>query len=551
MVSARRLDTLRDPTAAVQELYQSSSTFDNFPRLVADHFSNVYQAHNAFQEIPTLDTQNPPHTFPDGSLVRFRAMVQDTSLSSEMYLSKSKSGNCGGWGIHDTSEGEEDDRVGVDYADLRECTVLWAVNVPGESSWYAHALDGPDTQQERPPRPTSVVAPIPQFPHKYPNPIAENIGVQVKIYDIERSEALKATDVVTFVGILCSEPCSLNEGAAIDVPTLHVLFTRQDPYNLVRHPENLESDKKQEDARRENLARLREDLITWIANEALGGDRNVAEWVLLLCIARVQSRNPPLLPPSLTISHFPPPPTPSTSESISQPSPTLSFILGLLLPLSDTLPLSLASLNEGAFSPESKNEDLHAGVLQLPQGTVLLVTEGSVREGKLVERGLMNLHALQEVMSTQTLAYVFPFSQFSFPTDISCIVLSEGTKSAFFKTDLIVPLKSALSPSATVEPYKPAESVVLPPAEKLTAFRDLLLRARSGKVQVSGPISEYIQSDFVRDRQQDKAVTSDDLIRRMTIAKLYALSLHETSLTVETWERAKAFDERRRAALRS
>lgn len=43
------------------------------------------------------------------------------------------------------------------------------------------------------------------------------------------------------------------------------------------------------------------------------------------------------------------------------------------------------------------------------------------------------MHALQEVMNTQTLAYKFPFSQFSFPTDISCIVVSEGSKSAFFR----------------------------------------------------------------------------------------------------------------------
>lgn len=52
-----------------------------------------------------------------------------------------------------------------------------------------------------------------------------------------------------------------------------------------------------------------------------------------------------------------------------------------------TLPLSLDLLNRDPFAPESKEEDLHAGVLQLPQGTVLLVTEGGVSEGKLVERG--------------------------------------------------------------------------------------------------------------------------------------------------------------------
>lgn len=35
------------------------------------------------------------------------------------------------------------------------------------------------------------------------------------------------------------------------------------------------------------MARVREELLAWIANEALGGDREVAEWVLLACIARV------------------------------------------------------------------------------------------------------------------------------------------------------------------------------------------------------------------------------------------------------------------------
>jgi hypothetical protein len=47
--------------------------------------------------------------------------------------------------------------------------------------------------------------------------------------------------------------------------------------------------------------------------------------------------------------------------------------------------------------------------------------------------GIMNLKALQDVINTQTLPYVFPFSQFSFPTDLGFIVLAEGRKSAFFQ----------------------------------------------------------------------------------------------------------------------
>lgn len=98
-----------------------------------------------------------------------------------------------------------------------------------------------------------------------------------------------------------------------------------------------------------------------------------------------QSRTRSLLPPSLTLAQFPSPSSPDAS------TPALSHILSLLLPTSVTVPLSLELLNESAFVPESKNEDLHSGVLQVSDGTTLLITESGVREGKLVERGAHDL----------------------------------------------------------------------------------------------------------------------------------------------------------------
>lgn len=90
-------------------------------------------------QIPSLDVYNPPEAHTTRSLVRFRAMVQDTSPSSEMYLRKTKSGSLGGWGVHEDSE----DGFGpVDYSELRECNVLWAITVPGETEWCAQELSG-------------------------------------------------------------------------------------------------------------------------------------------------------------------------------------------------------------------------------------------------------------------------------------------------------------------------------------------------------------------------------------------------------------------------
>lgn len=73
-------------------------------------------------------------------------------------------------------------------------------------------------------------------------------------------------------------------------------------------------------------------------------------------------------------------------------------MLDLLFPLSHSLPLSLDSLNKTNFTPESKDEDLHAGILQLPQGTVLLVSEGGVREGQLHERGMSSSFSFRPLL---------------------------------------------------------------------------------------------------------------------------------------------------------
>ena len=69
--------------------------------------------------------------------MRFRAMVQDTSPSPEMYLSKLEGNKCGGWGIADEATRED---VDYSYADLQECTVVWAVSVPGENQWSLEEL---------------------------------------------------------------------------------------------------------------------------------------------------------------------------------------------------------------------------------------------------------------------------------------------------------------------------------------------------------------------------------------------------------------------------
>ncbi len=91
-------------------------------------------------------------------------MVQDTSLSPELYLAKTSDGDCGGWGLSPAFQGEN-----VQYDKLKECSVFWAVSIPGLSPW----------------RPSSTSLGPASFrailPHKYPIPEVPHVGVQLKV----------------------------------------------------------------------------------------------------------------------------------------------------------------------------------------------------------------------------------------------------------------------------------------------------------------------------------------------------------------------------------
>lgn len=106
----------------------------------------------------------------------------------------------------------------------------------------------------------------------------------------------------------------------------------------------------------------------------------------------------------------------------------LSHVLDNLNIHTVQLPLTIDGLNKTKFSPKSVNENLEAGVLQLIDGTVILVDETVLDEGQLIDPGVRNFQALNDLIQNQTLSYEFPYSQYEFDTDLSVITLS-NTKS--------------------------------------------------------------------------------------------------------------------------
>jgi hypothetical protein len=148
----------------------------------------------------------------------------------------------------------------------------------------------------------------------------------------------------------------------------------------------------------EQSKETRAELIKWIADEGLGGDISAATWLLLVVLGRVsvssnvllkvaeplyrQSRSPPILPPSLTISSFPD----AARETLS--SPAITWVLKELLSILTVVPLSLEGMNGKSFAPNSADDDLHAGLLQQAPGTTTIVTETGIKEGKVTESGM-------------------------------------------------------------------------------------------------------------------------------------------------------------------
>jgi Mini-chromosome maintenance replisome factor len=163
---------------------------------------------------------------------------------------------------------------------------------------------------------------------------------------------------------------------------------------------------------------------------------------------------------------------------------------------------------------------------------------------------------LQTAITMQTINYAFPFNTYSFPIDSNFVVVTRGRKSALLKTDVVVALKSTLADEDLSKIlYKAQEEIVLPSQTKLDAFRDYILEARRTRVTLAEDVgkvpsratrfkcllisTQHIEDEFVRLRRESPtAPSSEDLARRMALAKLLSASFLENGMTKETWTAA-------------
>jgi hypothetical protein len=107
--------------------------------------------------------------------------------------------------------------------------------------------------------------------------------------------------------------------------------------------------------------------------------------------------------------------------------------------------------------------------------------------------------------------------------------------------DCVIPVR----PSTASRPATPAHT-----QDQLASWRRLLSPSSplAEKFIIPEDMSGHIQDDFVKMRR-NKAVTPEDLVLRMSAARLLALSKGQAELNEETWNNTRDLDETRKARL--
>ena len=154
--------------------------------------------------------------------------------------------------------------------------------------------------------------------------------------------------------------------------------------------------------------------------------------------------------------------------------------------------------------------------------------------------GMRNIKALASVLELHKLGYVFPYSEFEFETDMNALILSQGK--SFLPFDVQCTLESDTS-----DLYGESASNQVD-EETLAQWRRAVLAARSAETakafEIPPEVSEQIQHEFVAARKEEHGgAKQEDLVRRMALVRLLAISRGEGKLTSETWKRAVQLDQ--------
>ena len=233
----------------------------------------------------------------------------------------------------------------------------------------------------------------------------------------------------------------------------------------------------------------------------LMGDGLAAEYLLCHMLSRVYYRASDVLVGkfSLAITGLP-----SAAAAGTSATKELVSVMQELRPAVAHVPMSIKHLNSKLLVPKMNfdTEMMHTGDLQIIPGTQVICDETAMEDGKLDEKGLKNLHCLQQLATFQHILFDFNFDWMKFPTDSPVLVMSRGRVKPLMKMDLVVKLKpDAEAAAAAAQACGKDEG---PEAQELC--RVYMGLARALDVGMSNEIAEIAQKTFVDARTYLAAV---------------------------------------------
>lgn len=326
------------------------------------------------------------------------------------------------------------------------------------------------------------------------------------------------------------------------VPRLHMLHARLLPHNNPLLPlATLEDNSAFLSSTLSEMASVRAELLTYFTHVLLG-DALAAEYLILHLISNVYSRRDvlPLGKFTLNLSGCP------TGASYTQ---QFYQIIQQLVPSSYYMAMSLQNMNQMRLVPKKDYvaNRLVSGALQLARNTSLFLDETQLEQGQLDTTGVRNVTALGNLISWQKVDYDFNYHQMEFPCNINVLIASEGR--SLLPSDCQIHLQSQVSPPH-MEEYLSSIHVLPQASPQLNKFRIYLGFARQLDYSISDEMTKAVEDDFVDMRKDDpQSVSAEDLHRMLVVARLLSLSLGQTSLSRDSWLRAKHMDMLRRGRM--
>lgn len=546
-------------------------------------------------QIPLLNC-TPSHNLSDGSLVRFRGMIQDM-FNPEMYFKQleitnsltnevtTKSGkyrdNCS------LLQHEKVTNTEMRYASQRHPYVM--VSFPGLNEWAQREeerqnrpnLDQPNTtkrlntsfkrgheecsdddkmevgddaDQNKEVKTCSDVEEKPLAVSRehllnFPIPDVPCQACHVKIY---KESELKLNDLVEVVGFLSVNPALSGEfhdrkNIFANLETEEEFITHNPPpsliprihvvhYRKLRHCNPLIVDPVEEVALLSlKKARDTREHLFKILTELLFGDKLAAEFLICYLVSHVYLRQDSVTAGQccLNIGNIPVDKYPDYVNEFYN-------VLKLILTQSYYLPFTVDNLNTLSFVPKKdmKCNRLTSGILQLSRGTYFIIDETKMSPGNLDASGLTNMSAIAKMISLQKVDYSYEYFIMNMDSDIPVLVLSEGK--SLLPCDFFLPLQ----PEESTFPLFDATLLAVQHYLKEDILNDIRVYLTSLKFNTYNITEdiEYVENDYVEMRSVSKEMSEDELHKLLVLSRLLGLSKGNNTLTHECWNVAKRME---------